>query len=91
MDEWKSKINSAAKVDFDTVASKNLSVEELDKSMMTIASEIEPTIQAKKSNVRYGYDPVRGEKIRLDKATKVKGESKQDKRKRKAQEFWNQL
>jgi len=44
MDEWKSKINSAGKVDFDTVASKNLSVEELDKSMMTIASEIEPTI-----------------------------------------------
>jgi len=30
MDEWKSKLSSAGKVDFDAVASKSLSIEELD-------------------------------------------------------------
>jgi len=56
--------------------------------MLGIASEIEPSL-AKKSNkqAKFGYDPVRGEKIRLDRPKKV--ESRTEKKKRKAIEFWN--
>lgn len=55
--------------------------------MLNIAAEIEPTLAQKKKPGRFGYDPVRGEKIRLDRPKKV--ESKTDRKKRKAQEFWN--
>jgi hypothetical protein len=59
----------------------------MDESMLNIAAEIEPTLAQKKKPGRFGYDPVRGEKIRLDRPKKV--ESKTDRKKRKAQEFWN--
>jgi hypothetical protein len=59
----------------------------MEKSMLGIASEIEPTLATKKKQAKFGYDPIRGEKIRLDKP-KVK-ESKTDKKKRKSVEFWS--
>jgi hypothetical protein len=50
----------------------------MEKSMLGIASEIEPTLVSKQKPGKFGYDPVRGEKIRLDKP-KVK-ESKTQKK-----------
>ena len=56
--------------------------------MLGIASEIEPSIANKqRKQAKFGYDPIRGEKIRLDRPKKV--ESKTEKKKRKAIEFWN--
>ena len=56
--------------------------EEMEKSMTNLASEIEPKIDYKKKGVRFGYDPVRGEKIRIDRPKKE--ETKSEKKKRKA-------
>jgi len=55
--------------------------------MLGIASEIEPTLESKKKPGKFGYDPIRGEKIRLDKP-KWK-ESKTAKKTKKLMEFWN--
>lgn len=55
--------------------------------MLGIASEIEPTLAVKKKPGKFGYDPIRGEKIRMDKP-KAK-ESKTEKKQKKAIEFWN--
>lgn len=56
--------------------------EEMEKSMTNLASEIEPKLDYKKKGVRFGYDPVRGEKIRIDRPKKE--ETKSEKKKRKA-------
>ncbi len=57
--------------------------------MLGIASEIEPTLATKKKSGKFGYDPIRGEKIRLDKPKSK--ESKTEKKQKKSIEFWNQL
>jgi hypothetical protein len=95
MDAWKSKIQEAAgkDLDFDKVISEGgkMDAGEMDKSMMGIASEVEPTlIQSKRKKERFGFDPIRGEKVRLDRP-KVEKVSKKDKKKKKADEFWAQL
>lgn len=77
LDEWKAKLTGAAgkNLDFDKITSGKFDPKEMEESMLGIASEIEPTLQSKKKKGRYGYDPVRGEKVRLDKP-KVEKESK---------------
>jgi len=55
--------------------------------MLGIASEIEPTLTTKKKPGKYGYDPIRGEKIRLDRPKSK--ESKTEKKQKKSIEFWN--
>ena len=90
MDVYKAKLNDAAGkgVDFDQVTQGDqMKPDEMERSMTNLAAEIEPKLDYKKKGVRFGYDPVRGEKIRLDKPKKA--ESKSDKKKRKAEEFWS--
>ena len=62
-------------------------MEDLDKSMLGIASEIVPTVQKKGKQEKFKYDPVRGQKIRIEKP-KRREETRSDKKKRKANEFW---
>lgn len=44
--------------------------EEMEKSMLNIAAAAEPTLAQKKKAGRFGYDPIRGEKVRLDRPKK---------------------
>ena len=57
--------------------------------MLNIYAEIEPTLAQRKKKPKYEYDPVKGEKVRLK--SKKANESKNDRKKRKQIEFWNQL
>lgn len=47
--------------------------------MLGIASEIEPKVAQKQKKAKFGYDPIRGEKVRLDKP-KTDKESKSQKK-----------
>ena len=69
MEEWKSRLAGAAgkNLDFDKITSGKYDPVEMEKSMLGIASEIEPTLASKQKKGKFGYDPVRGEKVRLDK------------------------
>jgi hypothetical protein len=61
----------------------------MDSAMTGIAAAVEPRMEQKKGGARFGYDPVRGTKIRLEKVKKP--ETKQEKKTRKQLEFWKQL
>lgn len=43
---------------------------EMDEAFTSISAEIEPELTTKKKAARFGFDPIRGEKIRLDRPKK---------------------
>ena len=89
---WKEKISQAAGkgYDFDKITGDDfLEPADVQKSMLNIQAEIEPTLAQRKKKPKYDYDPVKGEKVRL--RSKKANESKNDRKKRKQLEFCNQL
>ena len=88
LEEWKAKLSGAAgNVDFEKITKGEYNEQEMEQSMLGIASEIEPTLATKKKPGKFGYDPIRGEKIRLDRPKSK--ESKTEKKQKKSIEFWN--
>lgn len=65
-------------------------MKEMNEAMDNIAGEVEPQLTERKKSVRFGYDPIRGEKIRLDKPKK-KELSRAEKKREKAKAFWASL
>ncbi len=95
MEAWKSKIRDAAgkDLDFDKIIAEDgkMDANEMDKSMMGIAAEVEPTlVQKKKKQEKFGFDPIRGDKVRIEKPKKDRV-SKTEKSKKKADKFWGSL
>lgn len=77
MEAWKSKIRDAAgkDLDFDKIISEDgkMDANEMDKSMMGIAAEVEPSlVQKKKKAEKFGFDPIRGDKVRIEKPKRDK-------------------
>lgn len=84
-------LSEAGGVGFDEAsANKAMTPQEMDRSMTSLVAEIEPSIEKRTKKVKYGYDPVRGEKVRLEKPKKWK-ESKSARKERRAQEFWSNM
>ncbi len=88
LEEWTAKLEGAAgNVNFDKITKGGYNEKEMEQSMLGIASEIEPTLATKMKPGKFGYDPIRGEKIRLDKPKSK--ESKSEKKQKRSIEFWN--
>jgi len=83
LEAWKSMVNEAGNVDFDKLVAGDINEEDMDKSLLGIAAEIEPTFVAKekKKAEMYKIDPLTGNKLRGQKG--VKGSSRRDTKHRK--------
>ena len=94
--KYKDKISMASGEDFDTLSSAPMTPSELDDSLIGAAAEIKPTKYDLDSprNKKYTVDPQTGEKIRNQNykgSKKDRDNNKIDKKRERANHFWERL